>query len=72
MFDRIKCDRCGEFKEGAHEQGFMTAGCYDVSGPVIPGSWANARRQGESLICDDCMWADPWYIGVYGYVTTAT
>lgn len=56
------CDRCGTEVVGQEYEQF-TAGYYDVR----PGSgWHVYAQDGESRICDSCMWANAGYIAIYG------
>lgn len=50
------CDRC-KAKFTAEEYAGVTCGFYDVSA----GYWAIFARDGEKVVCDTCMWADPEY-----------
>lgn len=60
----ITCDRCKLDKADAEiNRGLMvSSGCYDLSGPP----WDRNRRNGELVICDDCMFDDPLYVQLYG------
>lgn len=58
----IHCDRCKRKVEGDFHERF-TCGFYDVS---KGSSWAKYARNYESIICDECMFADPQYIQDYG------
>lgn len=58
----VSCDRCQEEVEGMRFDN-ATAGFYEVG----PGkSWAQFAREGEDVVCDTCMQADPVYQAVYG------
>ena len=46
------------------EEGEFTSGYYDVT-----RAWKDFARLGEKRVCDNCMWADPKYIAIYGDVT---
>jgi hypothetical protein len=54
------CDRCKrdikDFRQP--DAGGMTAGYYY--------RWFDFTDPGEEVVCDECMWADPRYIAVYG------
>jgi hypothetical protein len=56
-----RCDRCKRLIEGVEGDG-LTCGLYDVSS----GYWAKFARSYETTVCDECMWADPDYIKIYG------
>jgi len=68
----IICDRCGGVVEGLRfpatdgKPGF-TAGYYDTTG--LP--WSEMANEGEQVVCDLCMWADPRYQAVYGGSTVS-
>jgi hypothetical protein len=58
----VHCDRCKKAVEGCEGEGW-TGGFYDVS----PGTcWSKFARPYETVVCDECMWADPAYIAIYG------
>jgi len=57
----ITCDRCRKEKNGWTGP-VMSAGCYVVD----KGGWEEHAREGEKIICDECMWNDPKYIAIYG------
>lgn len=58
----VKCDRCGATVEGLRAEG-VTGGFYDVA---PPSTWAQYANEGEAIVCDECMFADPRYQAVYG------
>lgn len=58
-----RCDRCGELIDGFEDEG-GTAGFYYVH----KGPWSEFARPYEVVVCDECMWADPGYIALYGKV----
>lgn len=52
------CSRCKQpIKDYAPPDDGVTAGYYDVTG----GSWRRYANEGETILCDACMWADPLY-----------
>lgn len=54
-----RCDRCKEpIPDFEPPVDGMTAGYYDVTG----GYWARFANDGESVLCDRCMWSDPAYL----------
>lgn len=55
------CDRCKQ-KISGDEGATFTSGFYYVSS----GYWARFARPYETVVCDDCMFADPGYIAIYG------
>ena len=57
------CDRCKKAVDGDEGEGF-TAGFYYVA---PPSWWAKYARPYETIVCDECMWADPGYRKDYGY-----
>ena len=57
------CDRCGKKFEGDEDEN-MTSGFYYVH----RGYWSKYARPYETVLCDECMWADPAYIKDYGYM----
>jgi hypothetical protein len=66
----VICDRCGKTVKGLHTPADTakgipggTSGYYTVD---LPSHWVLYADPGEKVICDDCMWADPRYIAVYG------
>jgi NTP pyrophosphatase (non-canonical NTP hydrolase) len=60
---KIKCDRCGKEVEGIDAPGIATGGFYQLTGTC----WQELRLNGdENVICDECMFADPKYIAIYG------
>lgn len=65
----VVCDRCGKTVHGIHIEPSErdpiggTSGYYNTA-PLSP--WANFANPGENILCDDCMFADPRYIAVYG------
>ncbi len=62
MLERIRCDRCHEFREGFIELG-VTVGCYDVT----EGSyWSCFARGDERVICESCIREEPLYVELYG------
>lgn len=58
----VHCDRCKKKIEGEWIDGY-TCGFYDVA---PPSSWAKYSNPYETVVCDECMWADPRYIADYG------
>jgi hypothetical protein len=60
----IWCARCHHLVEGARAPG-VTMGFYEVTKPP----WSKYRRDGESVVCDDCMHVDPGYRRDYGAVS---
>jgi hypothetical protein len=67
---KIICDRCGTEVSGLLTSGF-TAGFYNVTQPnpdlrFDGGCWSKYGREREEFICDECMFADPEFIKVYG------
>lgn len=56
----FNCDRCHRKVEGNEGDGF-TSGFY-----CVDGCWAKYGRPYETIVCDECMWADPLYIADYG------
>ena len=61
----ITCSRCGKQVEGYRDE-IATGGFYDAK------AWDQFANEGETEICDDCMWTDPRYIAVYGNMKAAT
>jgi len=59
----IHCDRCRNKVEGGEDEWF-TSGFYYVH----RGSWRKYARPYETVVCDECMFADPLYIADYGNV----
>lgn len=59
--NRIVCSRCGQQVDGYSGQGF-TAGYYNVQ---AGSHWAKYANEGETCVCDACMWADPRYLKDY-------
>lgn len=59
----VKCDRCGKSIQRIHVPDVATAGYYMVGKGKAFERYA---RQGESIVCDDCMHADPAYRADYG------
>jgi hypothetical protein len=57
----LHCDRCHKKFEGDEGEHF-TAGFYIVD----RGCWAKYANPFETVLCDECMWADPRYIADYG------
>lgn len=55
------CDRCKKKIDGDEGANF-TSGFYYVTS----GYWNRFARPYETVVCDDCMWADPDYIAIYG------
>lgn len=65
METKVKCDRCGKQVFGLKADNF-TAGFYLVE---LGSAWCEYRREGENIICDECMWKDSKYVRDYpGYV----
>lgn len=64
------CDRCGKVVYGGidqiDEKNTITAGFYLVN----EGYWSQFARWEEERVCDDCMFADPKYIKIYGDLRT--
>lgn len=60
----VICSRCGELLVKCEWSG-GTAGYY--RGPW-PSATNNFLREGETLICDYCMWLDPKYVAAYGSI----
>lgn len=63
----VRCDRCGKMVEGARipmpdGSVYFTAGFFETGG--LP--WSQMADEGENIVCDACMWADPRYQAVYG------
>lgn len=56
-----RCDRCEKLIEGDEGQNF-TSGFYIVD----QGCWSQFANPYETVVCDECMWADPRYIAIYG------
>jgi hypothetical protein len=57
----VKCDRCGKDFEGEFwEQYGMTSGYY------LAEAWQAFCNEGETIVCDECMWKDERYRKVYG------
>lgn len=64
----VTCDRCKKTVEGIRTDRF-TGGFYEISVNAMtlePSDWCKFANPGEKIVCDDCMWADPRYIAVYG------
>lgn len=59
---QIQCDRCHEWVDGEVHENF-SCGVYVTSGE---GYWSRFANPGEDIVCDNCMWADPRYIALYG------
>lgn len=58
----VRCDRCHKAVECSLNPD-CTSGIYDTR----PGSyWARFSNENERIVCDQCIWADPRYIEVYG------
>lgn len=58
----VQCDRCGKLVEGIIcEDGSCTGGYYNVE----EGYWHLFARWDESIVCDNCMFADPKYQKLY-------
>lgn len=57
----LHCDRCHRKFDG-DEGKFFTSGFYYVN----CGYWSKFAEPYETVVCDECMWADPRYIAVYG------
>ena len=62
----VVCDRCKQEIEGLEDKaktplGFATAGFYRAK-----HGWDVYMNDGESVVCDDCMFADPRYQAEYG------
>lgn len=57
----ITCSRCGNVFEGHRDENF-TAGYYSVFEGTC---WHRFAREGETELCEPCMWADPEYLKVY-------
>jgi hypothetical protein len=57
----LHCDRCHKKFDG-EIWADGSAGCYVVDS----GYWHRYARPYETVICDECMWADPRYIADYG------
>lgn len=57
----VTCDRCKKTVAGLWTD-FATSGFYQCAA----GHWSNLVNPGESIICDECMHADPRYLAVYG------
>lgn len=64
----VECSRCHQTVEGqefdAPEGGIGgTSGFYRLD-----EYWAQFANEGETILCDSCMWHDPRYQEVYGEV----
>lgn len=55
------CDRCHRTVEG-FESPNAVIGFYRMADY---GPWSRFARPGETLVCNDCMWADPGYSALY-------
>lgn len=60
----IRCDRCKLIVEGFLSLDGNTSRFYRVNADILAGtaSWNDYGRDGEALICDACMHADPKYL----------
>lgn len=59
MVVMVKCSRCKRDIGGIRDEG-VTGGFYDAAG------WPQFAYEGETEICDDCMFTDERYQSVYG------
>lgn len=57
----MKCDRCKQEVGGAVFATF-SEGVYVVNA----GAWAKYANPGETIVCDNCMWADARYKADHG------
>lgn len=62
----VVCDRCGRTVEGLRLIN-ATSGFYDMTDEY----WKRYAREGERVVCDDCMFKDPNYIADYGQRSSA-
>lgn len=65
------CDRCKtplDISGESYHNNEMTAGYYQVDGPLTPFSWRelSEAQPHEKRLCDNCMWVCPKYIAIYG------
>lgn len=58
----VHCDRCKRKVGGEWGENF-TSGFYDVAPPSY---WAKYARPYETVVCDECMFADLGYQADYG------
>ena len=58
----VKCDRCKAYVNGMETKS-ATGGFYKVGAGT---AWAKFANEGESIVCDACMFDDPRYIAIYG------
>ena len=61
----IECSRCKKnlsHLEKMGQENYMTAGYYSVK----DSCWSKFANEGETHVCDQCMWKDPLYIKTYG------
>ena len=56
----VICDRCGRTVHGLEVKGYGTGGFYRAG-----GDWEKYMREGEEIICDDCMHHEPKYRAAY-------
>ena len=60
----VTCDRCGKRVDGLRLPDTGTSGFYEFSRD--DGLWGKYMEPYETILCDDCMWADPRYRADYG------
>jgi hypothetical protein len=58
----FRCDRCLERKTGLDFAGIGVAGLYMVN----IGFFARFASEEESVLCCECLWADPIYLWLFG------
>jgi hypothetical protein len=64
MEKRLTCSRCAQNFIGYKTEN-ATSGYYEISS--LEEGWGQFAYEGETILCDECMWSDPRYIDVYGY-----
>lgn len=57
---KVMCDRCKKEVDGMEDENGNTAGFYNLT-----GTWKPFAKEGETKICDECMWKDPEYKKLY-------
>lgn len=59
---RVTCDRCKSQINGLEIPGHATAGFYRTGAGSM---WSKYADEGEDVLCDSCMQADPRYEADY-------